>query len=243
MALDYTETELYLAGVNKPQPPNRIRELREARGLSQQQLADRVIPKTAQPQIDRLEKGERRLTQAWMERIAAALGVNVTDILRNPTEKVSTPDIDKQAIVPDAGKPLTFEGEYRPGPKDLPILGYVKAGDMGLFIDNGESQGVAVRPDSLMGVKDAYAVRVHDESMLPTLQPGWLLHIDPHRPCRPGDYVIIQMQDGQAFVKILERRTERFIICRQLNPLGTVKYEVSKWKSTHRVVGAKFLEE
>lgn len=165
------------------------------------------------------------------------------ELLHNSPEKVSTPDGENPAIVPDAGKPLTFERENRPGPKDLPILGYAKAGDMGLFIDNGERQGVTVRPDILIGVEDAYAVRVHDDSMAPALQAGWLLHVDPHRPCRPGDYVVIQMRDNQAFVKILERRTEKHIICRQLNPAGPVRYDVSKWRSMHRVVGAKFLED
>lgn len=149
---------------------------------------------------------------------------------------------NKTVASPNAGA-VTFEGRLELGPKDLPILGYVKAGEDGVFIDNGEIQGRTNRPDSLLGVTGAYGVRVHDVSLLPALQPGWLVHVDPHRPCRKGDFVVIQMNNGAAFVKILERRTDKYIICSQLNPAGEVKYETKAHRSIHRVVGAKFLEE
>jgi len=150
---------------------------------------------------------------------------------------------EKREIASQNDGSVTYVGELKLGPKDLPILGYVKAGAEGVFIHQGEIQGVTMRPDSLLGVIGAYAVRVHDVSMTPALQPGWLVHVDPNRPCKPGDYVVVQMQDGAAYVKILVRRTEKHVICRQLNPEGEVRYETSKWRATHRVVGAKFLEE
>lgn len=59
--------------------PNRIRELREERGLSQQQLAD--LCKTSNQQISRLELGQRRLPTVWMDRIAEALRCQPTDII------------------------------------------------------------------------------------------------------------------------------------------------------------------
>jgi transcriptional regulator with XRE-family HTH domain len=52
--------------------PNRIREIRERAGLTQEQLAERVG--TTSQQISRLEKGQRGLDVPWMEKIAAALG-------------------------------------------------------------------------------------------------------------------------------------------------------------------------
>lgn len=57
---------------------NRIKELREARDWSQEDLAERVG--TSQQQIGRLEGERRRLTQDWMERIARALEVRPTDL-------------------------------------------------------------------------------------------------------------------------------------------------------------------
>jgi transcriptional regulator with XRE-family HTH domain len=50
-----------------------IKRAREAKGLSQQKLAQRCSPPTVYQQIDKLETGERRLTFDWVERIAGAL--------------------------------------------------------------------------------------------------------------------------------------------------------------------------
>lgn len=68
--------------------PNRIKELRIAKGLSQDALAE--LANTSQPQIDRLEKGQRNLTQTWMTRIAKALGVRPAELL--PESRGITPD-------------------------------------------------------------------------------------------------------------------------------------------------------
>lgn len=138
--------------------------------------------------------------------------------------------------------------EFAPGarrdlPRDLPILGYVKAGERGFFIDQGQRQGVAVRPETLLDNPDAYGVWVHDTSMMPALEPGWLLHVDPHRPVKPGHLVVIQLTDGQSFIKKLIRRTEKAVICEQYNPPDpNVKYDPKNVRSVHRVVGSSFIE-
>jgi len=51
--------------------PNALRRIREDRGLSQQELADKVG--TSQAQIDRLEKSQRKMTTKWAKRLAPAL--------------------------------------------------------------------------------------------------------------------------------------------------------------------------
>lgn len=66
---------------------NRIREIRERHGLSAAQLAERVG--TTQPQITRLERGERRLTVDWMQRIAAALNCDPMDLVAATLAKAS----------------------------------------------------------------------------------------------------------------------------------------------------------
>ncbi len=203
--------------------PNRIRELRLARGYSQKELAERA--NTTQPTIDRLEKGDRGLDTDWMDALAKALDVTPADLLAARDEGAIT--YAPKSLMPGLA-----------GMKDLPILGYVKAGNEGFFIVNGEVQGFAVRPDLLQGVKDAYAVYVHDRSMFPAFEPGHLAWVDPLRPVKPGDAVVLQMQDGQAFIKRLKRRTERAIICEQWNPAQEIKYDTKKVRSIHLVVGS-----
>ncbi len=225
--------------------PNRIRELREALGWSQTDLALKLDPKTSQPQIDRLEKGDRRLTVDWLALLAKALGVSPSDLLAR--EKSSAPShAQKNAShamvagirkIPSLSMASGAQGVLS-GPKDLPILGYVKAGTEGFFIVNGEVQGYAVRPDLLQGVKDAYAVYVHDKSMFPAFEPGHLAWVDPLRPVKAGDTVVIQLADGQAFIKRLKRRTEKVLLCEQWNPASEIKYDAAKVKSIHLVVGS-----
>jgi len=58
---------------------NRIRQIRKAKGLTQQKLADLVG--TSQPQIKRLEKGERGLDLFWMDRLSKALRCSPSDLI------------------------------------------------------------------------------------------------------------------------------------------------------------------
>ncbi|MFN3991214.1 MAG: helix-turn-helix domain-containing protein [Erythrobacter sp.] len=60
-------------------PPNRIRELREAIGMSQAELARRIS--ITPGALQKVEVGSRKLDQQWMRRIAPVLGVTPADLL------------------------------------------------------------------------------------------------------------------------------------------------------------------
>ena len=59
--------------------PNRIKECRQRRGLTQCRLAELVNATTQQ--ISHLERGERQLTLHWMVRIGAALRCEPAELL------------------------------------------------------------------------------------------------------------------------------------------------------------------
>ncbi len=183
------------------------------------------------------------LTQATVEALAAAADVSPAEIFPSAYHNYSgnklRPPNEQNIVAPPNKTPLTFIGRDHStstGTRDLPILGYVKAGELGFFLDNGDVRGYAVRPSSLVGVKDAYAVYVHDTSMIPAFKPGRIVHVDPTRPVNPGDDVVFELDDGQAFIKELVRRTEKFVICRQWNPTQEVRYEANRVKSLHLIV-------
>jgi transcriptional regulator with XRE-family HTH domain len=117
---------------------NRIRDIRKAKGLTLADLGAACDPPTTAQTIGRLETGMRQLSLTWMNRIAAALGVEPATLMRaeaaSPAqivaelaaggpEALSTP---REALAPSA---LTFDngpaplvlavresvGEYRPG--------------------------------------------------------------------------------------------------------------------------------
>lgn len=117
---------------------NRIRDIRKARGLTLADLAAACDPPTTAQTIGRLETGMRQLSLGWMNKIAAALGVEPAVLMRAETatparivaelgasgpEALTTP---REAVLPDAlalaqGQPplvlaiTASVGEYRPG--------------------------------------------------------------------------------------------------------------------------------
>jgi transcriptional regulator with XRE-family HTH domain len=71
-----------------------IWRVREAKGLSRSQLGLRMNPPTSSQQIERLEKGERRLTVEWIEKIAKGLGVDPAELIAGEPQQFSmTPEV------------------------------------------------------------------------------------------------------------------------------------------------------
>jgi len=62
----------------------RIREVRRARKLTLQDVADRCDPPTTPQTIGRLETGTRTVSVGWLNRIAQALDVEAADLVRLP---------------------------------------------------------------------------------------------------------------------------------------------------------------
>ena len=60
----------------------RIREVRRARGMTLDDVARACQPPTTPQTIGRLETGTRTVSVGWLNRIAAALGVDATDLVR-----------------------------------------------------------------------------------------------------------------------------------------------------------------
>ncbi|WP_156679440.1 helix-turn-helix domain-containing protein [Sphingomonas profundi] len=111
-----------------------LREVRLARGLTLQDVADRCDPPTTAQTIGRLETGTRTVSVAWLNRIAAALGVAAADLVRLP-ERIDLPVI---AIIAPQGlaaprRPAAVHAPS-PAPGQVAILvsasvGEYRAGD------------------------------------------------------------------------------------------------------------------
>ena len=61
-----------------------IREVRRARGMTLEDVARACVPPTTAQTIGRLETGTRTVSVAWLNRIAAALGVAAADLVTLP---------------------------------------------------------------------------------------------------------------------------------------------------------------
>ena len=65
---------------------SRIRDVRKAKGLTLDDVAKRCDPPTTAQTIGRLETGMRTLSLDWLNRIAAALGVDSAELLALPDQ-------------------------------------------------------------------------------------------------------------------------------------------------------------
>jgi transcriptional regulator with XRE-family HTH domain len=62
-----------------------IREVRRAKGYTLQDVASRCAPQTTPQTIGRLETGMRTVSVGWLNRIADALDVTASDLVRLPS--------------------------------------------------------------------------------------------------------------------------------------------------------------
>lgn len=76
-----------------------IREVRRAKGLTLEEVARRCVPPTTAQTIGRLETGTRTVSVGWLNRIAAALEVDASDLVRLPDR----PEITVVAVLDAAG--------------------------------------------------------------------------------------------------------------------------------------------
>jgi len=172
----------------------------------------------------------RELRERDRRMLATLLGCDETE-LREATDSLNYAATDSPGAALPKGPPMIT------GDRNLPILGHAKGGEDAFFIDNGEIAGYTMRPHVLDGVSDAYAVEFWDTSMEPALKHGHLGWVHPRKPVKPGDDVVVQLNDGQALVKTLVRRTDNHIVLRQYNPAKDFKVERGAIKSIHLIVG------
>ncbi|MDF0487970.1 helix-turn-helix transcriptional regulator [Sphingomonas sp. H39-1-10] len=76
-----------------------IREVRRAKGMTLEDVARACSPATTAQTIGRLETGTRTVSVAWLNRIAAALGVTAADLVRLPDRA----DIPVAAVIEAGG--------------------------------------------------------------------------------------------------------------------------------------------
>jgi phage repressor protein C with HTH and peptisase S24 domain len=137
----------------------------------------------------------------------------------------------------EAPQPWTY-------PNDLPVFG-TAAGSIihhveGVLIERDIVDYVR-RPPVLMGNKEAYAVYVSGDSMYPMHKRGELKLVDPKRKPSIDDSVIVTTRHhaddpGQAYIKILKRRTPAFLVVEQINPHATLQIPTQFVVSVHKVL-------
>lgn len=208
---------------------NPIRTHRAARGWSLQQLADAAG--TSKSQIDKLEKGERRLTVDWMVRLARALGCDPRDLM---------PELGVSGLSGALERSAANEDRlYADAGNLIPVRGAARGGDrQEMFLSDGPIDQVP-RPYYLAHVRDAYAIYVVGQSMVPMYRPRQLLFVNPYKPPSPGNGVVITDPRGAVLIKEFVKQKPNGIVVREYQPaLRDFTIAQSDIATLHAVVGA-----
>lgn len=205
-------------------------ELEEIRkGLSKPGKSQRGLAKALNVDdaaISRLLKGTRELKQREVPIIRA--------YLESPEDEVPPVRELREA-------PATHDfGTY---PKDVPILGVAIGGSEGDFVINtGTPADYAPRPTAIARAKHVFALYVQGTSMSRWREPGSLVYVDPIRPPRPGNRVVVELnpeREGEghpAFLKELVTRTGTKLRLRQYNPESTIEIPLTRIRAVQRVI-------
>jgi transcriptional regulator with XRE-family HTH domain len=104
----------------------RIREVRRARNMTLQDVADRCDPPTTPQTVGRLETGTRTVSVAWLNRIAAALGVEASDLVTLPDRG----DLPIAAV-------LDHEGVHAPRHESMAVAPQLEPGLLAVAVASG----------------------------------------------------------------------------------------------------------
>lgn len=218
-----------------------IKELREKLKISQAALADAVG--TSQPQIKRLEGGDRKLTKEWAERLSPHLGVSPEALLFGDPNDAETINVNSPVIaaqqdieLPNAIIRDKVEGLGR----KIPVFGQAVGGVDGEFLMNGTVLYEVMAPPVISHISGAYAVAVSGESMVPRYEDGEICFVDPKRRVKKGDYVIAQIRQEEhgpllAYVKRFIRQNSIELVLEQFNPPKELRFAGNTVVSVHYI--------
>ena len=127
------------------------------------------------------------------------------------TESISNLLSAAGATVEEFTDLLTNKRGQAPKLRQIPLLGFARAGKGGYFDDSGFPAGNGWEEVDVPGVTDttAYALEITGDSMLPVYREGDRIIVSPSATIRKGDRVVVKTVDGQVMAKIMQRQTSK----------------------------------
>jgi phage repressor protein C with HTH and peptisase S24 domain len=129
------------------------------------------------------------------------------------------------ATVEEFSDLLTGRKGQPPKRKQIPLLGFARAGKGGYFDDSGFPAGNGWDEIDVPGVTDqnAYALEITGDSMMPVYREGDTIIVSPAATIRKGDRVVVRTVDGQVMAKIMQRQTSKTLELASFNPNHATK--------------------
>lgn len=149
---------------------------------------------------------------------------------------------------------LDFHGPF-PDLPGIPLVGTGDCADLEVCDESGQMVEIERasfdpdftvrmidRPPALRGAREIYAIYFVGSSMEPRFEPGEVGIVDPRRPVGAGDYVLVQLNDGESrdvssvLVKRLVRQNSKQLVLEQFNPPRTFVVPRARVARVHRIM-------
>lgn len=192
-------------GKNQPMA-NRIKERRTALGLTQTQLAD--LAGTTKNQIVKLERGDRRLSDHWAERLAPHLGCR-------PYELFMPPGDDANQL------------------RMVPLIGEISCGNWREAVEHASGMVPSVAKGS-----NVFALKASGDSMDKLIQDDGYVYVDPDdTDLIDGKIYAVMNGDGETTVKQYKANPARLVPCSNNAAHNEIIIGKGRFEVIGRVVG------
>ena len=211
---------------------NRVKEIRNLRGISQDELGERIGLRKAA--VSKLERGLTKLTTDHIAALSKALDCEPWEILGSTPDKKFDQGVSKPYGLADGPAP-----SYVP---KIPVWGTYSAENGTLYAVGTDDTPIDFT-DPLpiqMADKDAFNVMVDDETMAPMFVPGHIACVNTRRPVIKGNPVIAVLASGGAMLKIFIGNDGADIVLNQLNPDKDIRFKKKDVVRLYAIVGAIF---
>lgn len=202
-------------------PRQAILSLSKERGLSLAHLSQKLGKNPSYLHTYIYRGSPRKLDGDDRVLLASLLGVQPTDLL--PSEEYT-------ALLAEYGRAAgPAKPALKPVSEYMPVKVQLNPHEPGF-------EGSVERPPELRGVRGAYAVWIHDDSMEPTFRARHIVHVHPHLPIVVGDDVVLELKNGECYVKNIASMSVDEIVVQQWNPPKKWKIKRSEIKNLDLIV-------
>lgn len=214
-----------------------VRRLREQRGWSQSELAERAgVHKNS---VGRIENHDGDPKEGTLRAIAGAFELELDRLYgmvprpAPPARQEAEPlDVDVYTGYVKDDLPVITEGDASPRGE---LLRDIEEGRALRDVEHWTSRPFDVRD------QQAYAIKVRGDSMLPVFEPGMVLIVSPNTPVKVrGDNAYVQLHNGERLVKRVRRQEGGWILESYNRAYETRFVPADEVGSVHRIVYAKF---
>ncbi|MCP1518722.1 phage repressor protein C with HTH and peptisase S24 domain [Pseudomonas migulae] len=188
----------------------RIKKLRKANGMSQQELAF-ACGWESQSRIGNYERGTRQPNLQDLKKLSDALNVPFAELVAGAANQITQNLISKGVSLYTRDRPPLHEvandqdvsskaGRAKEG--RVPVVGNAQLGNEGYFeaLDFPPGHG-----DGYLNIHsddpDAYGLKVTGDSMLPRIKNGEFVLIEPNKNYYSGDEVMVRTASGRTMIK------------------------------------------